>query len=152
MRLSDELEIIMIDAILNYIRDTVEITPELINKLNNNVYNYEGDNTNYYKEYNIEDFIEEHFKINWEVNTLRFGNYVLENNIFNKDADDYECHMEELYENSTHYRCGDEEEQEEQYNDLAFIISRIGYKYLENTDTDFVLDFLNSYYDTPILK
>jgi hypothetical protein len=152
MRLSNKLEIIMIDAIINYIQDTIEITPELINKLNKNIYIDDGDNTNYFKEYNIEDFIEEQFVINWQVNNLKFGNYVLKNNVFDKDDADYKGHMEELYENSTHYRCGDEEEQEEQYNDLVFIISRIGYNYLQNNDTDFILDFLNSYYDTPILK
>jgi hypothetical protein len=151
MSLSDELEIIMIDAIINYIRDTVEITPELINKINKNVYIYKGDNTNYFKEYNIDDFIDDNFKINWEVNNLKFGKYVLENNIFDKDDDDYEGHIEELREESIYHRCGDDEEQELQYDDLAFIISRVGYKYLDSNN-DFVLDFLNSYYDTPILK
>jgi hypothetical protein len=151
MSLSDELEIIMIDAIINYIRDTVEITPELINKINKNVYIYKGDNTNYFKEYNIDDFIDDNFKINWGVNNLKFGKYVLENNIFDKDDDDYEGHIEELREESIYHRCGDDEEQELQYDDLAFIISRVGYKYLDSNN-DFVLDFLNSYYDTPILK
>jgi len=151
MCLFGKLEIIMIDAILNYIRDTVEITPELINKLNKNVYIYKGDNTTYFKEYNIENFIDDNFKINWEVNNLKFGKYVLENNIFDKNDDDYEGHMKELRKESTYYRCGDDEEQELQYDDLAFIISRVVYKYLDIYD-NFLLDFLNSYYDTPILK
>jgi hypothetical protein len=151
MRLSDELEIIMMDAILNYIRDTVEITPELINKLNKNVYIYKGDNTTYFKEYNIENFIDDNFKINWEVNNLKFGKYVLENNIFDKNDDDYEGHMKELRKESTYYRCGDDEEQELQYDDLAFIISRVGYNFLD-IYADVVLDFLNSLYATPILK
>lgn len=151
MRLSNKLEIIMINAIQNYIIYTVEITPEIINKLNKNVYIYKGDNTNYFKEYNIYDFIDDNFKINWEVNNLKFGKYVLENNIFDKDDDDYEGYMKNLYEISRHLRCGDEEEQEEQYNDLAFIISRVAYNYISDND-DLILDFLNSYYDTPILK
>lgn len=146
MELTNEMEIKTIDAILNYIRDTVEITPDLIDKLNNNDYE-EGLNENYYKEYNIFDFIDANFKINWEVNNLSFGKYVLENNIFNKDDE-----VEELRKESTLHRCGDEEEQEEQYDDLAFIISRVGYAYLEYNDSDFILDYLNSYYTTPILK
>jgi len=145
MSLSDELEIKTIDAVLNYIRDTVEITPDLIDKLNKNVYIFGGDNTNYFKEYNIDDFIDTNFKINWEVNNLSFGKYVLENNIYDKDEEEY------IYEESTLYRCGDEEEQELQYDDLAFIISRVVYKYVE-INNDFILDYLNSYYTTPILK
>ena len=158
MNLSDELEIIMIDAIINYIRDTFEITPELIDKLNNNRWSYEGDNPTYFREYNIHNFIAEQFNHYPMYNNLKFGNYVLENNIFNKDNSNYERYIKEIYEDSANYRAiyrrddADEKELELYWNNLAYIISFTGKTYLEHKNTDFILDFLNSYYDTPILK
>lgn len=123
-KLDDKIE----NAILSYIENNIEIPYNLINKIMDN------DNDN---EEDISIFIELNFKIDWSINNLNFGIYVLQHNFFNENDNN------EMKKACQYYQCGDEEEQEIQYNNLSFIYSRIGYEYL-NENNFFLIDFIKS--------
>jgi hypothetical protein len=125
-KLDDKIEY----AILSYIQDNIEISSNIINTINDNP---DEDNND-----NILDFIDKYFKIDWSINNLNFGKYSIVNNFFN------EHDINEMKNASKYYRCGDEEEQKIQYNNLSFIYSRIGYHYL-NENTDFLINFIKSH-------
>lgn len=125
-KLDDKIEY----AILSYIQDNIEIPSNIINTINDNP---DEDNND-----NILDFIDKYFKIDWSINNLNFGKYSIVNNFFN------ELDINEMKNASKYYQCGDEEEQEIQYNNLSFICSRIGYHYL-NENTDFLINFIKSH-------
>ena len=121
-KLDDKIE----NAILSYIENNIEIPYNLINKI--------IDNDN---EEDISIFIERNFKIDWSINNLNFGIYVLQHDFFNENDNN------EMKKACQYYQCGDEEEQEIQYNNLSFIYSRIGYEYL-NENNFFLIDFIKS--------
>jgi hypothetical protein len=115
------------NAILSYIENNIEIPYNLINKINDN------DNNEEY----ISKFIEHHFRIDWSINNLNFGIYVIQHNFFNENDNN------EMKNACQYYQCGDEEEQKIQYNNLSFIYSRIAYEYL-NENNIFLIDFIKS--------